>query len=243
VRFREFERRAHQVFAEIPEHFRDGVDGLDVRPDTVPHPTLPEIVTLGECLTEHYPSDFGGPGTIRSLVVLYHGSFQSLARRSEEWDWEHEIWETITHEIQHHLESLASDDRLEVRDFVEDQNFARRQGEPFDPYFYRDGERFEPGAYEVDGDLFVELEVDGSALRPGERLRVEVEGEPIAFRAPDPLGEPHYLTLEGVDGAVEGGELIVVLLPRRGFLTSLARLLTGRRGAFAHSVAPPEEVA
>lgn len=243
MRFREFERRAHDVFEEIPAHFRDGVDGLDVRPDAVPHPSLPGIFTLGECLTEHYPSDFGGPGTIRSLVVLYHGSFQALARRSEEWDWEHEIWETITHEIQHHLESLAADDRLEMQDFVEDQNFARRQGEPFDPFFYRDANPFAPGAYEVDGDLFVELRVDDARAGPGERLEVEVEGERIAFARPDPLGDPHYLTLAGVDGAVEGSDLVVVLIPRRGLLASLGRLFTGPANRLLQSTAQPEEAA
>jgi hypothetical protein len=242
VRFSEFERRAHELFAEIPDHFREGVDGLDVRREAVPHPSLPEIFTLGECLTEHYPSEFGGPGTIRSLVVLHHGSFEELARRSEAWDWEHEIWETLTHEIQHHLESLASDDRLEVQDYVEDQNFSRRQGEPFDPYFYRDGTPYEPGAWEVDGDLFVELEVEAASYHPGERLEIAVEGERIGFRAPGPLGDPHYLLLEGVDGAVEGGELVVVLIPRRGWLAGLARILSGG-GALRRSTSPPEEEA
>jgi hypothetical protein len=242
VRFSEFERRAHQLFAEIPDHFREGVDGLDVRPEAVPHPSLPEIFTLGECLTEHYPSDFGGAGTIRSLVVLYHGSFEELSRRSEEWDWEHEIWETLTHEIQHHLESLAADDRLELQDYVEDQNFSRRQGERFDPFFYRDGTPFQPGAWEVDGDLFVELRVEERGYRAGSRLEVEVEGERISFRAPDSLGDPHYLTLEGVDGAVEGAELIVVLIPRRGWLASVARALSGG-SAFRQSSAPPQEPA
>ena len=34
-------------------------------------------------------------------------------------------------------------------DRAEDQNFARREGVPFDPFFFRDGEAIEPGAYEV----------------------------------------------------------------------------------------------
>jgi hypothetical protein len=45
-----------------------------------PHPTLPDVYTLGECLTESYPSAFGDADTIRSVVVLYYGSFFRLSR-------------------------------------------------------------------------------------------------------------------------------------------------------------------
>ncbi|MDQ3557568.1 MAG: metallopeptidase family protein, partial [Gemmatimonadota bacterium] len=147
VNFRDFDRRAREIFDGIPPDFREGVDGIDVRPDAVPHPALPEIYTLGECLTEHYPSEFGGPGEVLSTVVLYHGSFRRLAELDPEWDWEQELWETVTHEVRHHLESLAADDALEVQDYAEDQNFARREGASFDPFFYRQGVRVEEGVW------------------------------------------------------------------------------------------------
>lgn len=52
MRFEEFERRAWRLWQEIPQEYREGVDGLVVERDALPHPTLPEIYTLGECMTE-----------------------------------------------------------------------------------------------------------------------------------------------------------------------------------------------
>ena len=150
--FRDFERRADDIFREIPEEFKHGIDGLRVVRRAEVHPELPGIYTLGECRSEFYPSDFGGPGDVHSLVYLYYGSFLELARRSDDWDWEGELWETITHEVRHHLESLASDDALEVQDYAEDQNFARREGRPFDPFFFQHGDRLDERTFYVDGD-------------------------------------------------------------------------------------------
>src|SRR5699024_8517935 len=103
----DFERRAQEIFDEIPPEYREGVDGLAVYPDSVPHPSLPGIYTLGECRSEFYPSEYGGAGEVRSIVVLFHGSFRELAATDDEWEWEEELFETITHEVRHHLESLA----------------------------------------------------------------------------------------------------------------------------------------
>jgi hypothetical protein len=139
MQYDEFEERAQQEWERIPEEYRDGVDGLVVKRPALPHPSLPDVYTLGECVTESYPSPVGGPDTIRSLVVLYYGSFLRLSRLDPEFDWEGELWETLTHELQHHLESLAADDTLVDMDYAADENYRRYQGEPFDPFFFRSG--------------------------------------------------------------------------------------------------------
>ena len=82
-----FSRIAHKAFRSIPEEFKEGVDGLTIRAERVPHPTLPDIFTMGQCLTESYPSDWSGPETLRSVLVLYHGSFKALAARDQAFDW------------------------------------------------------------------------------------------------------------------------------------------------------------
>ena len=48
-------------------------------PEALPHPTFADVFTLGQCITEAYPSDWSGPETLRSVVVLFHGSFEALA--------------------------------------------------------------------------------------------------------------------------------------------------------------------
>jgi predicted Zn-dependent protease with MMP-like domain len=70
MEFQAFERAARLAYAEIPAEFKEGIDGLTVRREAVPHPTLPEVFTLGHCLTEAHLSEFGGPETTRSIIVL-----------------------------------------------------------------------------------------------------------------------------------------------------------------------------
>jgi hypothetical protein len=157
VTFEEFERRAWEEWERIPREYRQGIDGLIIERRALPHPSLPDIYTLGECVTESYASDFGGPDTIRSAVVLYYGSFFRLSRLDDEFNWEQELWETLTHELQHHLESLAADDSLVDMDYAADENFKREHGEPFDPFFFRLGMP-EAGAHRVEDGYFIELE-------------------------------------------------------------------------------------
>lgn len=219
--FQAFSELAHAAWTEIPDAFRRGIDGLEVSPERVPHPRIPQVFTLGECRTDEYPSEYGGIGEVRSRVVLYHGSFAALSRLDPEFDWEDEVWETLTHEVRHHLEWLAGEDALEVVDEVEDHNFARREGGAFDPFFFRLGTRVGPAAWEVDGDVFLEVPLDGSPEQP---LRLRWGGRRYQVPVPEPLGDVHFLCLDETE---RGGELLAVLVRRRGVADWL-------RSAFLH---------
>lgn len=220
--FHAFEARANRLYAEVPDQFLEGIDGLEVSRRTEPHPTLPDIYTLGECVTEQYPSEFGGAGDVRSIVVLYYGSFLALSRLDEEFDWEAELYETLTHEVRHHLESLATEDELEEIDFAEDQNFRRREGERFDPFFYRSGRRTGEREWEVGGDFFLEVPVDRRS--PG-RITIVRGSERVEVDRPEPLGDVYFLTVESWS---EAGEVIAVLLPRRGWRHWLRAMVSRR---------------
>jgi hypothetical protein len=93
---RQFERRAREAFEEIPEEFREGIDGLTVSRDAPAHPTLPEVFTLGHCVTDEHLSEYGSPDTTRSIIVHYWGSFRELARRDPDFDGDMELWERLT---------------------------------------------------------------------------------------------------------------------------------------------------
>ncbi len=222
--YQTFDARAREIFAAVPDQFLGGIDGLEVSRRTELHPSLPEVFTLGECLTEHYPSEFGGAGEVRSIVVLYYGSFLELARRDEDFDWEGELYETITHEVRHHLESLATEDQLEEIDFAEDQNFHRRQGEPFDPFFFRAGVRHDDGSWEVDRDFFLEVRVDRETGWP---VSVRWQGEELHIERPEPLGDVHFLTLGAWSD--DSREVVAVLQPRRAWWGWIAALLGMRK--------------
>src|SRR5918998_4014616 len=151
----DFEVMIQRLCAEVPPHFLDGIAEVVVSPRTVPHPERPEIFTLGEC--EPLPIHIGsGVEGVQSRIVLYYGSFAALARMQPGFDWRHEAWETLTHELRHHLEWRARAPDLEAFDWAVEQNFARQDGEPFDAAFYLSGAPDGPGRYRVDDDLFLD---------------------------------------------------------------------------------------
>lgn len=211
MRFAAFESLAWQEWERIPEHFRGGVDALAIERDAKAHPDRPDVYTLGECLTETWPSDFGGPDTTRSTVVLYYGSFRRLAALDPEFDWEAEIWETLTHELQHHLESLASDEGLLDVDAAMEEHFARREGQPFDPFYYRAGEALGRGVYRLDGVYFIEVE--GGAKGEGE-VRFEWEGAGYRIRTAREEGDVVFAEVVGGVSPAPAELHVVLLFPR-----------------------------
>ncbi|MGH7460474.1 MAG: metallopeptidase family protein [Longimicrobiales bacterium] len=225
MRFDEFEKLAWEYWEKVPAEYRQGVDGLTIERDARAHPDLSEIYTLGECLTESFPSDFGGPDTTRSAVVLYYGSFLRLAHQDPSFDWEKELWETLTHELQHHLEALAVEDALEDFDYAVDENFKRQNGDSFDPLFYRVGESLGQGRYRVEDDTFIEI-----TSAPGERgdSWIDFDWEGAHYRVARPLQPADVAFVRVNSGPVlEHGEILLVLLRRRGFLRQM-------RDAFAN---------
>ena len=79
MRFEAFEARAWQDWERVPAEYKTGIDGLLIERDARAHPDLEEIYTLGECITESFPSEYSGPETTRSNIVLYYGSFLRLS--------------------------------------------------------------------------------------------------------------------------------------------------------------------
>jgi hypothetical protein len=228
MRFEEFERCAWRDWERIPEEYRQGIDGLIVERHAVPHPSLSDIYTLGECVTESYPSDFGGPDTVRSAIVLYYGSFFRLSRLDSEFDWDAELWETLTHELQHHLESLAADDSLIDMDYAADENFKRGQGRPFDPTFYRHGEPVD-GAWRVEDEFFIEVGASAGNADPrfswaGEQYRLE-SVHASASRG----GGADFTFIEVIDGVRDKPAALHVVIVARPGWRDMLRSLLGRR--------------
>jgi hypothetical protein len=219
VTFEAFERRARELFDEIPPDLRGGIEFVAVERRTVRHPTLREVYTLGECATGEL--DLGGElaAPTRSSIHLYWGSFRALARDEPGFDWEGELWETLTHELRHHRESGAGEDALEEFDVASDENFRRRDGLPFDPLFFRLGEDAGDGWRDVDGDRF--LEVDADAPAP---LTIVLEGRALQVDPPAPGADVHFLYLEGDQDA----DTAVVLVRRRSAWERLRGWLGGR---------------
>ncbi len=225
--FQAFDDVARRFWDEIPEEYREGVDGLVVERGALPHPTLADVYTLGECLTESYPSEYGGPETIRSAVVLYYGSFWRLSRLDPAFDWEDELWETLTHELKHHLEWLADEDALEALDYAVDENFRRGRGEPFDPFFYRSGEEAAEGVWKVERDFFLEREY-APGRAPEREAAFVWHGRSYRVPVPAELGDVCFVTIQAGLEEPPDGEVCLVLVRRQRFGEALASLIRRR---------------
>jgi len=217
--FDSFSRAAHEAFQSIPEEFREGVDGLTVRSEALPDPIYPTVFILGQCLTEGYPSDWVGPDTLRSVVVLYHGSFKALARLDPEFDWEGELWETLTHELRHHLEHLADEDDLIGVDYAMAEAFKREDGEVFDPFYYRSGIEVASGIYQVEYDFFIEEEWDAAAFESADFIDFSWHGNRYRVSRPEVLGDLHYVWIHGIE--IGPGNLQLVLIRKRSWMKRL----------------------
>ena len=179
----------------------------------MPHTERDEIFTLGECVP--LPAAEGG-AAVQSRVVLYYGSFQALARLHDGFDWRGEAWETLTHEVRHHLEWRARAPDLEQFDWAVEQNFARQDGEPFDPGFYLEGEETGTGVFQVDDDVFLERSVSGLP----DEVVVDWRGASYRVTVPAEATLPAFLALEGV-AEPPAGDLVLVLRRRPGLLSLL----------------------
>ena len=204
MRFTDFQALVESLARQMPPEFRDGIVTIDVSPKTVPHPIHGDVYTLGECV----PLEWSGRGAdLQSRIVLYHGSFVALARFGD-IAWREEAWETLTHELRHHLEWRANIDALETYDWAAEQNFARHDDESFDPVFYRSGERLADRVWKVDDDVFIEKEW---GRETGDRSDVLWHGR--RYRVAIPVTEsraPLFLTLEGLREPPPGDAVLVV---------------------------------
>jgi hypothetical protein len=235
VRFEQFERQAREEWERIPVEYKEGIDGLTVVREARRHAHTPDVYTLGECVTEAYPSEFGGPETIRSSVVLYYGSFLRLAKLDDAFAWEEEIWETLTHELKHHLESLADEDALLDIDYAMDESFKRQEGEEFDPSFYRAGEPLGDGRFRLERSVFVER----TAPEGGGVLEFEVDDVAYRIRVQHAPADVTFVTVTG-DVDPELDELCVVLVRPRGFGRTLRSLFRARLPEVAETEAEVE---
>ena len=209
VRLDDFRQLVRRLQTEVPPEYLDGVVAVEVSPKTLPHPVRADVYTLGECI----PIEWSGDGSnLQSRVVLYHGSFQALSRLGD-FDWREEAWETLTHELRHHLEWRARVGALEAYDWAAEHNFARHEGKPFDPAFYRSGEKVADGVWKVDDDVFVESGVGRGAW---DALEIVWHGRRYRVPLPDGTRPPAFLALDGLDEPPPGDAVLVV--PRQASL-------------------------
>ena len=98
-----------------------------------------------------------------------------------------------------------------------EQNFARQDGEPFDPLFHLDGEPAGDDAYRVEDDVFLDRLVSELPAT----VRIRWRGRLYDVEVPAESALPAFLTLDGVAEAPEGD--LVLVLRRKPGLRDLLR--------------------
>ena len=109
-----------EMAEEFPEEFYQDLNGgISLLPEAVEDPAGEDLYIMGE-----YCNDMMG-----RYINLYYGSFAALAEQ-EDWteeDWEDELYTTLSHEFTHHVEGLAGERGLEIRDQLELEQYRREQ--------------------------------------------------------------------------------------------------------------------
>ena len=100
------------IAEQFPQEFYTELNGgIALLPEAMPDPEFPEgeMYFLGEyCCDE-----------LGRYINLYYGSFAALFADASDEELYDELYTTLAHEFTHHLESLAGERGLEVKDALE----------------------------------------------------------------------------------------------------------------------------
>ena len=109
-----------QMAEEFPEEFYQELNGgISLLPEVREDPQGQDLYIMGE-----YCNDMMG-----KYINLYYGSFAALAE-TENWteeDWEDELYTTLAHEFTHHIEGLAGERGLEIKDELQMEQYRRER--------------------------------------------------------------------------------------------------------------------
>lgn len=107
--FPDFRDLISNLLDELPPQALEGLQGVHVFEHVKTDPHEPGLVRMGEYLDPGPDSVFATHSHLGRHVAIYYGSFVAVANGNPNFDWEAETWETLTHEIQHHVESRAGE--------------------------------------------------------------------------------------------------------------------------------------
>lgn len=109
-----------EMAEEFPEEFYQELNGgISLLPEAMEDPHGEDLYIMGE-----YCNDMMG-----KYINLYYGSFAALAEQ-ENWsqeDWEDELYTTLAHEFTHHIEGLAGERGLEIKDELQMEQYRRER--------------------------------------------------------------------------------------------------------------------
>ncbi len=124
--FEEFSALVSEMVDEIPTEFLRDLGGVHVLLEARLEPEYEDVYRMGEYLDPGVQNFLGAGEGLGRHVAIYYGSFKAIAETDPDFDWEDEAWETLTHELRHHVESLAGEDWLIQDDEDRARDFHKR---------------------------------------------------------------------------------------------------------------------
>jgi hypothetical protein len=124
--YAEFRKTVEEMVDEIPPQFLEGLQGIHALEQARPEEDYEDVWRLGEYVDPGPDQFLGASVGFARHIALYYGSFLQVARGDDSFEWQEEIWDTLTHELQHHVESLAGDASLIGFDQEQARHFRRR---------------------------------------------------------------------------------------------------------------------
>jgi len=114
-----------EIAYEIPKEFYRELNGsIVLLPEVKPHPESQNggsLFIMGE-----YHNDRKGYGGLGRYIIIYYGSFMQLYGGSSEKRLREELKKVLIHEFTHHLESLAGERDLEIKDAIDLERYRLR---------------------------------------------------------------------------------------------------------------------
>ena len=110
-----------EIAERFPQEFYQELNGgILLLPEAMPDPEFPEgeMYFLGE-----YCHDEMG-----RYINLYYGSFAALFADADDEELYDELYTTLAHEFTHHMESLAGERGLEIKDEIEREEYREQYG-------------------------------------------------------------------------------------------------------------------
>lgn len=120
-----FTQLANELMGRVPEPILEGLNGgVAIRRRAMRRKDDPSgVYILGEYITDPAMGCF---------IVIYWGSFAELFAGEPDEVWEKELWDTIRHELRHHVENRAGVIDLDLEDEAELAQM-RQVAEPEEP--------------------------------------------------------------------------------------------------------------
>lgn len=121
ISFDEIGMILNNIADELPENFYKKLNGgINLLPDVKMHPESKEsgdLFILGE-----YYNDQQGLGR---YINIYYGSFMRLYAHLEPASQREELKHILLHEFTHHLESLAGEEKLKIKDIQDLERYKQ----------------------------------------------------------------------------------------------------------------------